>query len=232
MKSTKPKIIITWFAHDLYDPRIIHACSSDGRQLTLTKCVIPDKRRCKATLYSDGNRHFFSLFRGRLGEVFDHFPVSMRTPGRHCHNGKRGNDYPNMREFGNAYCHIIVLLTFQGPRPIGEDGVPFEGDHKNGDVTNYSIDNLEWVSKTENCWRSNHVLQVLRTKSIDPAIYTGSQMDLWFALFRAYEIAGRRPINIPAEDLLRDFDHFNLLNPLDAAAAEPRKYADPFIERD
>lgn len=232
MKSTKPKIIIVWFAHDLYDPRVIHACSADGRQLTLTQCVIPEKRRCKAILYSDGKCHFFSLSHGRLGEVFDHFTPSMRTPGRHCHNGKRGNIYPTMREFGNWSCHIIVLLTFKGPRPIGEDEIPFEGDHKNGNVTDYSIENLEWVSRQENRWRSDHVLKVLRVKGINPTSYTGSQMDKWFALFRCYEQANRLPLHIPAVDLLRAFDRFTLTDPLAYAAEEPARDFDIFVERD
>jgi len=232
MKSTKPKIIIVWFAHDLYDPRVIHACSADGRQLTLNQCVIPEKRRCKCPLYSDGQKHFFSLYRRKLTEVFDCFGVSHRTMGRHCHNGKRGNDYPQMRQYGNWYCHIIVLLTFQGPRPIGDDGIPFEADHKNGDVTDYSNENLEWVSRQENRWRSNHVLKVLRVKGIDPTTYTGSQMDKWFALFRCYEKANRLPLHIPAVDLLRAFDRFTLTDPLAFAAKEPARDFDIFVERD
>ena len=178
MKSTKPKIIITWFAHDLYDPRIIHACTDSGQQLTLTKCVIPDKCRCKATLFSDGNRHFFSLFRGKITETLDTFPLSCRTPGRHCHNGKRGNDYPYMRQYGDEYCHIIVLLTFQGPRPIGEDGKPFDADHKNGCVTDYSNDNLEWVSKKENA-RRRKVLAALLSIDIDPVQVPYNILDIF-----------------------------------------------------
>lgn len=230
MKSTKPKIIIVWFAHDLYDPRIIHACTDKGEQLTLTKCVIPEKRRCKCPLYSDGKRHFFTLTRDKVGEVFDRFGPAKRTPGRQCHNGKRGNEYPLMREFGSWNCHIIVLLTFQGPRPIGNDGQFFEADHKNGDVTDYSNENLEWVSRQENRWRSNHVLKVLRVKGIDPTTYTGSQMDKWFALFRCYEKANRQPILIPAADLLRSFDRFTLTDPLAAAAEEPARDFDIFVE--
>ncbi len=232
MRIRNPKIKIVWFARDLYDPRVIHACSADGKQLTLTKCVIPDKRRVKSLLYSDGKKHFFSLCRGKLTEVFDNFGICWRTPGMHCHNGKRGNDYPQMRDYGAWYCHIIVLLTYKGPRPIGNDGQFFEADHKNGDVTDYSNENLEWVSRQENRWRSNHVLKVLRVKGIDPTTYTGSQMDKWFALFRCYEQAHRQPLHIPAVDLLRAFDRFTLTDPLAAAAEEPARDFDIFVERD
>ena len=178
MRIRNPKIKIVWFARDLYDPRVIHACSADGKQLTLTKCFIPDKRRVKSLLYSDGKMHFFSLCRGKLTEVFDNFGISWRTPGMHCHNGKRGNDYPQMRDYGAWYCHIIVLLTFQGPRPIGEDGKPFEGDHKNGCVTDYSNDNLEWVSKKENRRRSK-VLKALRSIDVDPVQVPYNILDIF-----------------------------------------------------
>ena len=167
MRNKRKKIKIAWYAHDLYDPRIIHARTAQGERLLLTQCIIPDKRRVKSILYSDGKMHFFSLCRSKLTEVFDNFGLCCRTPGLHCHNGKRGNDYPQMRDYGAWYCHIIVLLTFQGPRPIGDDGKPFEGDHKNGCVTDYSNDNLEWVSKKENRRRSK-VLKALRSIDIDP----------------------------------------------------------------
>ena len=165
--TRRPKIRIMEFTHDLYDPRIIHARTTRKEELTLTKCVVPEKRRCKCPLYSDGKGHFFTLTRDKLGEVFDRFGPGKRIHGRHNHNGKRGNEYPLMREFGSWNCHTIVLLTFQGPRPIGDDGVPFEGDHKNGCVTDYSNDNLEWVSRKENA-RRRYVLEALRSIDIDP----------------------------------------------------------------
>ena len=162
----KPKIRIVEFTHDLIDPRIIHALTEQGERLTLTECIVPVKKGCKCPLYSDGKGHFFTLNHGQLGQVFDTFSPTNRTPGRQCHNGKRGNIYPHMRHFGNTHCHIIVLLTYLGPRPVGEDGKPFEADHKNGVVTDYSLDNLEWVSRKENARRRN-VLAALRSIGIN-----------------------------------------------------------------
>ena len=178
MRNKRQKIKIAWFAYDLYDPRIIHARTAQGERLLLTKCIIPDKRRVKAILYSDGKRHFFSLSRNRIGEVFDRFAPCCRTQGRHCHNGKRGNDYPKMRDFGDWYCHVIVLLTFQGPRPVDDDGHFCEGDHKNGCVTDYCNDNLEWVSKKENRRRSK-VLKALRSIDIDPVQVPYNILDIF-----------------------------------------------------
>ena len=255
MRSKRSKIRIVWFAHDLYDPRIIHACTDKGQQLTLTKCVIPEKRRCKADLYSDGMRHFFSLTHGRLGEVFDVFSPSHRIHGMHCHNGKRGNLYPKMREFGNKDCHIIVLFTFQGPRPLDSEGHFCQGDHKNGDVTDYCNDNLEWVPRKENRRRMK-VLAALRSIDINPVQVPYNILDIFLnpKIISDMDILQTRLTAL--RDLLSnlfcgvftpdEFRHwltmrpkafkkmlskYRRTQPLDPAA-EPLRDFDPFIERD
>jgi hypothetical protein len=139
-------------------------------------------------------------------------PAKLNNPNTH------GGLRPYLTDCGQ-YCHTLMLITFYGPRPEPRLNPTtgkiekFEGDHKNGDKYNYRPDNLEWVFESENRWRFHHVIKVLRFKGIDPATYTGPQMDLWFALFRAYEIAGRKPIQIPANDLLSDFEHSCLNDP-------------------
>ena len=117
-----------------------------------------------------------------------------------------------MREFGQVRCHILVCEAFHGLRPI-INGKPAVCDHKNGDVEDYSEDNVEWVSVKENIWRAKHVLQVLRDKDIDPASYTGSEMDKWFAIFRAIEMSARNPADLSASELLDLFHRFRLVNP-------------------
>ena len=207
--AKKPKIIIVEWSHDLIDPSILIAYTADGGRLQLTRVRdddLPPKRTCHCPLYATPSKLFFTLCRGKLGQIFEAISRCSRTPGMACHNGKRGNSYPQLRNFGHINCHKVILLTFVGPRPVYDDGKEAEGDHKNGNIMDFSLDNLEWVHPSENEWRSTHVLQVLRSKSINPADYTGSQMDHWFALFRALEdLIPLHAQTFTREDYLRFF---------------------------
>ena len=187
--ANKPKITIVEWSRDLIDPNILIAYTADGGRLQLTRVKdedLPPHRTCHCPLYATPSKLFFTLYRGKLGQIFEAISLCSRTPGMACHNRKRGNSYPQLRNFGHINCHKVILLTFVGPRPVYSDGKKAEGDHKNGNIMDFSLDNLEWVHPAENEWRSTHVLQVLRAKSINPADYTGTQMDHWFALFRTF----------------------------------------------
>ena len=92
-------------------------------------CRVPEKRRTNGKLYTNGKHDFFSLTSRGLRQVFEHLGPTSRTPGRSCHNGKRGNIYPQMREYGNATCHSLVCTAFHGPRPI-VNGILYVCDHK------------------------------------------------------------------------------------------------------
>ena len=167
------------------------------------------RRGGEGRLFCSSNKRWFHLHAdGQLTEIEHLFSPAMRTPGRQCHNGKRGCSYPNMRDFSEINCHILVYEAW-----IGERDLTKEIDHKNGDVLDYSVENLEQVTRSENSWRSTHVLQVLRAKSINPTTYTGSQMDKWFAIFRALEMSARNPADLPASELLDLFHHFRLVDP-------------------
>ena len=109
-------------------------------------------------------------------KVLHTYPPAHRTPGRYCHNGKRGNAYPDMRNFGSKSCHILMAFTFHGPRPEG-----YQCDHINGVVTDYSAANLEWVTPAENRRRAKY-LRFMRECDFDPRIFTTADFHHWFSM--------------------------------------------------
>lgn len=167
-------------------------------ELHLCKRAKP-RRGGDGKLFCSRNKRWFHLrLDEKLTEIRHLFSPAMRTPGRQCYNGKRGCSYPTMRDFSMINCHILIYEAWIGVRHYPEKEI----DHKNGDVLDYSVENLEEVSKPENIWRSIHVLQVLRKKNIDPTTYSGTQMDRWFAIFRQLEKDNINPANLSQSQLL------------------------------
>ena len=171
----KQRIKIVEYAPSVEEPNILVAYTADGGRIELVLCRVPEKRRTNGKLYTNGKHDFFSLTSRGLRQVFEHLGPTSRTPGRSCHNGKRGNIYPQMREYGNATCHSLVCTAFHGPRPV-VDGVRYQCDHKNGDVMDWSKDNLEWVTPQENAKRSR-LLRVLRSAGRDPRKMSYAELD-------------------------------------------------------
>ncbi|MBR4704411.1 MAG: HNH endonuclease [Paludibacteraceae bacterium] len=132
----------------------IHTIPSTGEEVLLRRCNAP--RYGNMQLYCASDGRFFSVSRRSVRQVQHRFPPAMQTPGRHCHNGKRGCDYPQMRNFGNKYCHILIYEAWIGPRIPG-----MQIDHLNGNVLDYRARNLEQVWPPENVRRSKR-LQALR----------------------------------------------------------------------
>jgi len=121
-------------------------------------------------------------------KVLHNFSPTNRTPGRYCHNGKRGNAYPSMRNFGGKNCHVLMAFTFHGARPDG-----YQCDHINGVVTDYSAANLEWVTPAENRRRAKY-LRFMRECDFDPRIFTTPDFHYWFSM--------------PFEDFKKFFQHY------------------------
>ena len=149
-----------------------------SEQLRLVDGTIVRKCPTVKPLYCSRAGKFYSLHNAILTddgwvlrEVKPNFSPAMRTPGRHCFNGKRGCVYPIMRQYDKQLCHKLVALTWIGPRPfaVTPDGttIPMEIDHINGDITNWSVDNLQYVTPAENRKRAR-LLRVLRSIGRDP----------------------------------------------------------------
>ncbi len=102
-----------------------------------------------------------------MREIKPTFSPAMRTPGRHCHNGRRGCVYPIMRRYDKQLCHKLMALTWLGPRPIvvtpEGNAIPMQIDHLNGNILDWRAD----VTPDENHKRAR-LLRALRAAGQDP----------------------------------------------------------------
>ena len=98
-------------------------------------------------------------------------------------NGISGTQYPVMRNFNCMNCHTLIALTWIGPRPQG-----MEIDHLNGNILDWSADNLEYVTPAENRKRAR-LLRVLRNIGRDPRKMSREEL---LEIFEMYEFGEPR----------------------------------------
>ena len=105
---------------------------ADGTELRLC----PLDRTHGKPLYCSADGRFFN-HKGR-----ELRPSVSRQHTWRSHNGISGSHYPSMRQYGN--CHILIALTWIGPRPEG-----YECHHRNGDMYDNRASNLIWLSRDD-----------------------------------------------------------------------------------
>ena len=98
---------------------------------------------------------------------------------RRCtHTNGNGTHYPFLRQFGAKHCHYLVAVAWYGPRP---DGMVI--DHLNGNILDWSADNLEFVIPAENNKRAK-LLRVLRSIGREPRSMSRTELQ---EIFRKYQ---------------------------------------------
>lgn len=110
------------------------------------------------TLYAHIDGYFFGIQLKQLKHSY--------VPGRPAHKGIPA--YPHMNTtYGDKECHILMACAFLRipDRSNGE-----VVDHINGDVLNYSLDNIRIVLSPIND-RDGGFLRKLRNKGINPTYY-------------------------------------------------------------
>jgi hypothetical protein len=117
--------------------------------------LCPQTRTAGKPLYCSRDGRFFSYVDARLRPIRP--CIAPPRNKRLCHTR-----YPFMPNYGGVTCHSIMALTWIGPRPCG-----FECDHLNGNMLDWSADNIQWVTPAENRRRAS-VLRNLRKSGIDP----------------------------------------------------------------
>lgn len=150
--------------------------------IELRKCPNVKVNHGQAQLYCSRDGRFFSVTRRTIRPVKHHFPPTDRTPGRHCHNGKRGAAYPMMCNFGCRSCHSLIYETWIGPRTPG-----MQIDHLNGIVTDYRADNLQEVTPRENMRRAK-LLRLLKQYNLPYYEQIKYDREALLRYFRRYDI--------------------------------------------
>ncbi len=108
--------------------------------------------------------------------------------------------YPNMRRYANRHCHHLVWETFVGPRTKG-----MEIDHINGDMMNWSLDNLQEVTPAENRRRAR-ILRILRNTGRDPKQMTRAELLDLFAHYSFDNFATNPPPGLSPFDARMEHD--------------------------
>ena len=124
-------------------------------------------------IYCSRSGLFFSYANGELKKV---------KPYANRHFKCKSNvhsDYPKLQHYlGNARVHMLMALTWIGPSPAGH-----VVDHLNGNIFDWSADNLQWVIPAENHKRAR-LLRVLRSIGRDPKQMRQTEL---LAIFAKYE---------------------------------------------
>ena len=157
-------------------------------QLRLADGTIVRKCPTDKPLYCSRAGKFYSVHNAILTddgwvlhEVKPTFSPAMQTnPNTH------GGAYPAIRQANGQPCHKLVALTWIGPRPQG-----MEIDHLNGNILDWSADNLEYVTPTENNKRAK-LLRVLRSIGRDPRKMSREEL---LEIFNKYEFTNPQNID-------------------------------------
>ena len=150
----------------------------DGTQVKLC----PLERTKGIPIYCSKSGLFFSYASGALRQVRPYVNRHFKSK-RNVHS-----DYPKLQYYlGNGRCHMLMALTWLEPKP----GKNYVVDHLNGNIFDWSLDNLQWITPTENRKRAK-LLRVLRSIGRDPRKM--SRNDL-LEIFNKYYFANPKNID-------------------------------------
>ena len=141
------------------------------------------------------------------GEQFVQLKVNTsrnRNYGQLSPGGFRsGHTYPRVDYKGKTYyVHRLMAIAWIGVIPEG-----WQVDHINGDIYNWSLDNIRIVTMAEN-YRCGVILRWLRGKGVDTKALTGMQAMVAFVIVPVLE--PKRRAAIQAEELLTLMSSYNV----------------------
>ena len=154
-----------------------------NEQLRLVDGTIIKKCPTIKPLYCSEDGRFFSVHNMQITdegcimhELKPTFGPAARVRNQNS-SVNHGIAYPSMRHFGSRTCHHLIWETFVGPRTKG-----MEIDHVNGNITDWSLANLEEVTPAENRKRAK-ILRAMRAADTDPTTIPPARLKAIFARY-------------------------------------------------
>lgn len=183
-----------------------------GKFVPLRVCAhgYDEQGEIRSTLYCTADGRFFHRDpkRGWMQLAPRILKGKIKAPSRGGNTGSA-----QMVSYGSLYCHKLVCTAFHGPCPKG-----CESDHINGDHSDYSADNLRWVTPAENRRCANY-LRRLRKAGIQPKwLHHSTLLSLYqlqwdtfervLTAFRQEYLGDPMPLSVQAieSDLLRAYN--------------------------
>ena len=149
-----------WFTLDVSDPRQLIL-----RNGTRIRQILED-----VDLYLSKGGHVYSLTKFGLRRMRVDMNKKSRYGLKSCNGVNNGQTYPYVTFRGRTYrIHIYMALAWIGPRPDGH-----EIDHINGNIDDWRLCNLQYVTSAKNRRRAailrqlRHAAQTLHDPSLDP----------------------------------------------------------------
>ena len=151
---------------------------SDPRQLILRNGTRIRQILENVDLYLSQGGHVYSLTKFGLRRMRVDMNKKSRYGLKSCNGVNNGQTYPYVTFRGRTYrIHIYMALAWIGPRPKGH-----EIDHLNGNIDDWRLCNLQYVTYAENRRRAailrrlRHAAQTLHDPSLDPVNKTPEEM--------------------------------------------------------
>ena len=141
-------------------------------QLRLTDGTIVRLCPTPKPLFCSRDGRFFSPARAVLTDNgWEMYLLAVQTYGVGRNDTKNHGFRPRLTKAQagiNIDAHVLVWEAWMGPRKKTDaNGVKWEIDHINGDIQNWSLDNLEEITAAEN-YRRRKILHQLRKEGKDP----------------------------------------------------------------
>ena len=156
---------------------------SNPRQLILRNGTRIRQILENVDLYLSQGGHVYSLTKFGLRRMRVDMNKKSRYGLKSCNGVNNGQTYPYVTFRGRTYrIHIYMALAWIGPRPEGH-----EIDHLNGNIDDWRLCNLQYVTCAENRRRAailrrlRHAAQTLHDPSLDPRNIEPKRLEKIFA---------------------------------------------------